>query len=305
MNDSSGNKKTRPIICIKVWIMIRNYLKIAWRNLLKNKQSSSINIGGLAIGMAVAMLIGFWLWDELTYNQYHENYDRVARIMQHQTSNGQVYTGEALPFPLGEELKTNYGDNFKYLAMASWEGEYILSRGNDHQKKNGIYIDKDGPEILSLKMIQGALNGLADPHNILLSEKTARAFFADQDPIGQMLKIGNSQEVKVTRVFARMAAGICLPDQHRMGSVCVVCNRGYAGHAAYGELADHTGGIGESGEKFEDGVGTQHLFFNHDHKFSKDSPETDQEAENVRLRKGGRFCVGYSRLPADRAFCTR
>lgn len=185
--------------------MIRNYFKIAWRNLLKNKQSSSINIGGLAMGMAVAMLISFWIWDELTYNQYHENHDRVARIMQHQTSNGQVYTGEAIPFPLGEELKTNYGDNFKYLAMASWQGDHIVSRENDHQKKNGIYMDKDGPKILSLKMRRGTLNALDDPHSILLSAKAARAFFGDQDPMGQMLKINNSQEVKVTGVFEDLA----------------------------------------------------------------------------------------------------
>lgn len=185
--------------------MIRNYFKIAWRNLLKNKQSSSINIGGLAMGMAVAMLISFWIWDELTYNQYHENHDRVARIMQHQTSNGQVYTGEAIPFPLGEELKTNYGDNFKYQALASWQGDHIVSRENDHQKKNGIYMDKDGPKILSLKMIQGTLNALDDPHSILLSAKAARAFFSDQDPMGQMLKINNSQEVKVAGVFEDLA----------------------------------------------------------------------------------------------------
>lgn len=181
--------------------MIRNYFKIAWRNLLKNKQSSAINIGGLAIGMAVAMLIGLWLLDELTYNQYHENYDRVARIMQHQTSNGEIYTGNALPMPLGEELRTRYGDNFKYIAMASWQGDFILSRENDHQKKNGIYMDKDGPKILSLKMIKGSREGLNDPRSILLSAKAARAFFSDEDPMGQIMKINNSHEVKVTGVF--------------------------------------------------------------------------------------------------------
>ncbi len=147
------------------------------------------------------MLIGFWLWDELTYNQYHKNYGRVAQIMQQQTFNGEVYTGKALPFPLGEELKTNYGGNFKYLAMASWQGDHILSRGNDHQKKNGIYIDKDGPKIFSLKMIKGTLNGLDDPHSILLSARAARAFFPDDDPIGQILKIDNLWKVNVTGVF--------------------------------------------------------------------------------------------------------
>ncbi len=181
--------------------MIRNYFKIAWRNLLKNKQFSAINIGGLAMGMAVAMLIGFWLLDELTYNQYHTNYDKVARIMQKQTSNGQVYTGEALPMPLGEELRTQYGNNFKYLAMASWQGDYVLSRENDHQKKNGIYIDKEGPKILSLKMLKGSLNGLDDPRSILLSAKAAKAFFSEEDPIGKIMKIDNSHEVKVTGVF--------------------------------------------------------------------------------------------------------
>lgn len=181
--------------------MVKNYFKIAWRNLLKNKQFSAINIGGLAMGMAVAMLIGFWLQDELTYDQYHTNYDKVARIMQKQTSNGQVYTGEALPMPLGEELRTQYGDNFKYLAMASWQGDYVLSRENDHQKKNGIYIDKDGPKILSLKMLKGSLDGLNDPRSILLSAKAARAFFAEEDPMGKIMKIDNSHEVKVTGVF--------------------------------------------------------------------------------------------------------
>ena len=118
--------------------MLKNYFKIAWRNLLKNKKSSLINISGLAIGMAVAMLIGLWIWDELTFDKYHTNYDRVAQVMQHQTWNGTTHTGQALPFPLGEELRNSYGDNFKYLAMASWEGYHMLSKDNKHLYKNGI-----------------------------------------------------------------------------------------------------------------------------------------------------------------------
>ena len=66
--------------------MLKNYIKIAWRNLLKNRTSSFINISGLAIGMAVAVLIGLWIWDELSYNKNFENYDRIGQIMQHQSS---------------------------------------------------------------------------------------------------------------------------------------------------------------------------------------------------------------------------
>ncbi len=181
--------------------MLTNYIKIAWRNLLKNRKSSLINIGGLAIGMVVAILIGLWILDELTFDRYHSNYDRVAQVQQHQTWNGKIYTGQALPFPLGEELRNGYGSNFKYIAMASWQDDRILSKDNKHLSKNGIYIDKDGPRILSLKMIKGSADGLSDPNSILLSESTAKAFFDGSDPMGQVMKIDNKLNVKVTGVF--------------------------------------------------------------------------------------------------------
>ncbi len=181
--------------------MIKNYFKIAWRNLLKNKKSSLINISGLALGIAVALLIGLWIWDEFNFNKEHSNYDRVAQVEQHQTWNGKTYTGQAIPFPLGEELRTNYGDNFKYLAMASWQGDHVLTSGEKHLTKNGIYIDKDGPFILSLQMVQGTANGLENPNSILLSETTAKAFFGDADPMNQLMKINSKLDVKVTGVF--------------------------------------------------------------------------------------------------------
>jgi len=181
--------------------MLTNYLKIAWRNLLKNRTSSMINIGGLSIGMAVAMLIGLWIWDEVTFDRYHDNYDQVAQVYQHQTWNGNVYTGQALPFPLGEELRSSYGSDFKYIAMASWQGDHLLSKDNKHLNKNGIYIDRDGPRILSLKMVKGTNDGLTNPNSILISESTAKAFFGDADPMDQPMKIDSKLNVKVTGVF--------------------------------------------------------------------------------------------------------
>lgn len=181
--------------------MIKNYFKIAWRNLLKNKKSSVINISGLAIGMAVAMLIGLWIWDELSYDKYHKNYDKVAQVYQRQTWNGQVFTQQALPFPMGEELRRSYGSDFKYIAMASWEGDHILTVGDKHINKNGFYIDKQGPSILSLKMLHGAANGLDNPNSIMLSESTAKAFFGDANPINQLMKIDSKLDVKVTGVY--------------------------------------------------------------------------------------------------------
>ncbi|NOS56930.1 MAG: ABC transporter permease, partial [Cyclobacteriaceae bacterium] len=70
--------------------MLKNYFKIAFRNLVKQKGYSFINIAGLATGMAVAILIGLWIWDELSYDRYHQNYDRIAQVWQHNTYNGVV-----------------------------------------------------------------------------------------------------------------------------------------------------------------------------------------------------------------------
>src|ERR1700689_3329832 len=114
--------------------MFKNYLKIAWRNLIKNKASSFINIGGLAVGMAVAMIIGLWILDELSFDKYHKNYDRIAIVMQSETNNGTINTQAAIPLPLDAELRKSYGSDFKHIVMASWNDPHVLAVG---EKKVG------------------------------------------------------------------------------------------------------------------------------------------------------------------------
>ena len=98
------------------YAMYRSYFKIGLRNLLRNKGYSVINIGGLAIGMVVAILIGLWIYDELSFNKYHKNYDRIVQILKGGTYEGKFYQGQRhLPFPLIEELQTTYASNFKHI----------------------------------------------------------------------------------------------------------------------------------------------------------------------------------------------
>ncbi len=181
--------------------MYRNFFNIALRNLFKNKVSSFINIAGLAVGMAVAMLIGLWIWDELTFDTHHKNYDHIVQVMQHQTFNGKKGTENSIPFPLTAEIKNKYGDDFKYLAMASWPGDQILTYGDKIITKEGNYMDKDITKILSLEMQQGSQDGLKELHSILLAESTAKALFDDADPMGKLVKVGN-ENLRVTGVYA-------------------------------------------------------------------------------------------------------
>src|SRR6201989_2147142 len=110
--------------------MIKNYLKIAWRNLIKNKASSFINIGGLAVGMAVAMLIGLWIWDELSFNKYYQNYDRIASVMQRKNFNGQLSAGGAVSLPVEAELRKSYGGDFKHIFITFWNDHHTLIAGD-------------------------------------------------------------------------------------------------------------------------------------------------------------------------------
>src|SRR6266498_5720299 len=100
--------------------MFKNYLKTAWRNLIKDKMHSFINIAGLSIGMAVAMLIGLWIYDEVSFNKNFDNYSRIAQVMQNTGFNGSITTNQVLPYAMGDELRRNYGSDFKAISMATW-----------------------------------------------------------------------------------------------------------------------------------------------------------------------------------------
>ncbi|WP_223834038.1 ABC transporter permease [Spirosoma profusum] len=181
--------------------MLRNYLKIAFRNLAKHKAYSLINIGGLAVGMAVAMLIGLWIYDELSFNTYHEHYDRIAQVQSLEYGEHGVGTNNSVQYPLGTELKKNYKDHFKHLVMASWNVDNVLSAGENKVSRKGIFIEAEAPEMLTLKMVYGSRAGLKDPNSILLSESTAQAIFGNIDPVNQAMKINNKLDVKVTGVY--------------------------------------------------------------------------------------------------------
>src|SRR5215212_2063172 len=125
--------------------MLKSYFKIAWRNLVKSKGYSAINIGGLAVGMAVAMLIGLWVYDELSFDKYHKHYDRIAQVMQHVNFNGKIETQNANPGLMGPELRSKYGSDLKYVVQSSWSENHLLSIGDKHINKTGIFFEPDAP----------------------------------------------------------------------------------------------------------------------------------------------------------------
>jgi ABC-type antimicrobial peptide transport system permease subunit len=192
--------------------MIKNYFKIAWRNLVKNRTSSFINIGGLAVGMAVAMMIGLWIWDELSFDKYHQNYDRIAIAMQRETFNGTVNTGSAISLPLDAELHKSYSSDFKHIALSSWTEKHILNVADKNIAYQGNFMGDEAPEIFSLKMLGGTRSGLKDRSSLMISQSVAKALFGDADPVNKMIRMDNKDAFKVSGVYQDLPNNTTLHD---------------------------------------------------------------------------------------------
>jgi putative ABC transport system permease protein len=180
--------------------MLKNYFKIAWRNLRKNKVYSLLNIVGLAAGMAVALLIGLWIWDELSFNHYHKKHNRLAFVMSTQTFNGVTETFSNIVVPLENELRTKYAGDFKRLSL-TWDGNNILSTGDKKISASGKWAQPDFPEMLTLTMKKGARESFRDPSTLLLSQSLATALFGNADPLNKTVKVDNRIEMKVGGVY--------------------------------------------------------------------------------------------------------
>src|SRR5579872_3589558 len=150
--------------------MFRNYFKTALRSLAKSRLHSVINITGLSVGMAVAMLIGFWIYEELSFDDNFEYHDRIAMVIQNVTNNNEVETWKTVPFPLGEVLRKDYGNNFARV-VRQVENDQTVRLGHKRLEEHGGYFESGAAEMLGLSMVEGNRDGLAhSPQTIFISQ---------------------------------------------------------------------------------------------------------------------------------------
>jgi putative ABC transport system permease protein len=181
--------------------MLRNYFIVAWRNLIRSKWYSLINTLGLSIGMAVALLIGLWIWDELSFDHYYPNHSRITEVMTTQTFNGQTGTGAATSIPLAPALRTHYASDLPEVARASWNFDHILAVGDKKLTESGSYVEPGFTRIVPLRMVRGRDDALKDPSSILLSHSAAMALFGSDDILNRTLKVDNKVLLRVAGVY--------------------------------------------------------------------------------------------------------
>jgi putative ABC transport system permease protein len=194
--------------------MFKNYFKIALRNFLKTKGFSLINIAGLSVGLAVVLIIGLWIKDELAFNTGLPQYRKVVQVLQNQTNNGKTETQESTPMVLADELRKSYPDDFKYIAQTSWTYDQLITYDKKHFVRQGTFIQPQFLDIASIKMKAGGRNAIEDPYTIIISETLAKTLFGNNDPIGKMVRMDNRHNIKIGGVYADLPLNSDFADMH-------------------------------------------------------------------------------------------
>ncbi|MBS1526842.1 MAG: ABC transporter permease [Bacteroidetes bacterium] len=189
--------------------MIRNYLKIAWRNMLRNKVYSVLNVVGLAAGMAVALLIGLWVAQQYAYDRFLPNYKNLYQVKFNFTDpHDGEHTQPAVCLPLANVLRTTV-PGIKRVAETGWVGFNVrnLRVGDKKLLPASGDVDPGFLKIFQYPFVKGDRNtALKDVYSIVIDESTAKALFGNDDPMYKTIRVDNQHDVKVTGVFKDIPA---------------------------------------------------------------------------------------------------
>jgi putative ABC transport system permease protein len=182
--------------------MFKNFLKVALRNLWKNKAFSAINIAGLSVGLAVCLLIVLYVKDELSYDKYNTQSENIYRVDADIYFNGTQFISAVSPAPLVPTLMKDYPQVVQYTRLRNF-GDILVRKDNQNiQNHNSVFADSTFFQVFSIPMIKGnRLTALNEPNSIVIDETTARKYFNSTDVVGKTLYVDNSVNCKITGVI--------------------------------------------------------------------------------------------------------
>ncbi|MGN6601308.1 MAG: ABC transporter permease [Ginsengibacter sp.] len=184
--------------------MFSNYLKVAWRNLFRNKGFSITNLLGLSIGMTCTIFILLWVQDELNYNKSQKNYKEIYQVMANRDFNNQIFTDPNMVLPLAQSIQ-NEIPQVKNAVVTTYPSPSSIAYGDKIIKKTGLTVSDRFFNLFTTKFVKGnASTAINDPSSIVLTQSAATALFGNEDPINKVIKIDNSRDLKVSAVVKDM-----------------------------------------------------------------------------------------------------
>ncbi len=181
--------------------MFKNYLLVTIRSLRKNGTYSFINIAGLSIGIVCSVLILLWVFDELSFDKLHPKADRLYQVWINASFDGKINSWTSLPLPTYEALKTQ-NSNIANTVVTDWGGDHLFTVGDKRITKRAFYASEEFLQMFQFPLTKGnAKTVLNDPTSIVITETMAKTFFGDADPLNQIIRVDNANDLKVTGVL--------------------------------------------------------------------------------------------------------
>ncbi|MEQ8414312.1 MAG: ABC transporter permease [Imperialibacter sp.] len=196
-------KKTKKSQNSNTAAMFKNYLKVAWRSMVRQKMYTSIKIGGFALGIAACILISLFIRQELSYDNFYGNGDRIYRAYNEFASEGEVNKWTSFPAPTAGIFKADFPEVVKagrLIPYPGWfnAGSNLFRRGDQVQntyEEGFAYADQSLIDILQIPMVYGQTeNALADPYSIVISKTVADKYFPDEDPVGKPIILNDDEK---------------------------------------------------------------------------------------------------------------
>ncbi len=182
--------------------MFKNYFKITWRGLMKNKFYSTINILGLTIGMASAILILLWIQNEMSHDRFYEKTDRIYIAANRDIVNGEMMAWNNTPKPLGLAIKKDYPEVEDVVRLNEYAANFLLTAGDKHFSLHGEFADSGFLKMFSLPLLEGnAATALNSPNGIVLTKQLTIKLFGNEDAMGKVVHIDSADNFTVTGVL--------------------------------------------------------------------------------------------------------
>jgi len=196
--------------------MLKNHLKIAWRNIARSKGYSALNILGLATGMSVALLIGLWVYNEYSYDRFLPDYSQLYKVKLNFNYNGAIKTQSGAALPMADALRRDFPE-IKYVAETNWPSKHNLVVGDKKIYRYGMAVGNDFLKMFQYPLLAGnAATVFNDPYSIVLTQSAAKALFGNENPVNKVIRIDNRHDVKVAGLLKDIPANSTLQFNYLM-----------------------------------------------------------------------------------------